>query len=158
MEEADSSAGQLSFRPAKCPAGWLPPSIIGRKEIPVTKRRLAHGSIGNVVGCEGEEIDTEPRLAPRQRLIGCLDDADVGDASNTPARFIGRVTWLPWRRSPQNLLHVGMSGRWAFSSRSSAASTFSPGATERGGSGTRWTWATLSSSHLPRMMSSGMSR
>ena len=50
------------------------------------------------------------------------------------------------------------SGRWAFSSRFSAASTFSAGATVRGGSGTRSASAILSSSHLPWMMSSGMSR
>ena len=50
------------------------------------------------------------------------------------------------------------SGRWAFSSRLSAASTFSIGAIMRGGSGTRSTSTTLSRSHFPVMMSSGMSR
>ena len=40
----------------------------------------------------------------------------------------------------------------------SAASTVSPGATMRGGSGTRPTSTTLSRAQVPRMMSSGMSR
>lgn len=40
-------------------------------------------------------------------------DADVGDASDALARFVGRLTWLPWR-TPTSLLHLGFSGSWAF--------------------------------------------
>jgi len=40
-------------------------------------------------------------------------DADVGDASDALARFVGRLTWLPWR-TPASLLHLGFSGSWAF--------------------------------------------
>jgi phosphate-selective porin OprO/OprP len=40
-------------------------------------------------------------------------DADTGDSSNVPARFVGRATWLPWR-SAEELLHVGLSTSWAF--------------------------------------------
>ena len=43
------------------------------------------------------------------------DDADVGDASQTPASFIGRTTWRPWWRSEHEFLHVGLSASWAFS-------------------------------------------
>lgn len=43
------------------------------------------------------------------------DDADVGDASQTPARFIGRATWLPWRQSEREFVHLGLSAGWAFS-------------------------------------------
>ena len=41
------------------------------------------------------------------------DDADVGDASDALARFVGRVTWLPWRTAV-SLLHLGFSASWAF--------------------------------------------
>jgi len=40
-------------------------------------------------------------------------DADVGDRSDAVARFVGRITWLPWR-TPASLLHLGFSGSWAF--------------------------------------------
>jgi phosphate-selective porin OprO/OprP len=43
------------------------------------------------------------------------NDADVGDASQAAARFMGRVTWLPWRASDRDFVHVGLSGSWAFS-------------------------------------------
>jgi len=42
------------------------------------------------------------------------DAAEVGDESNVPARFLGRLTWLPWR-TPGGLLHLGASASWAFS-------------------------------------------
>jgi phosphate-selective porin OprO/OprP len=41
------------------------------------------------------------------------DDADTGDESDALARFVGRVTWLPWRTAA-SLLHLGLSGSWAF--------------------------------------------
>jgi phosphate-selective porin OprO/OprP len=44
-------------------------------------------------------------------------DADTGDSSNAPARFVGRATWLPWRNA-EELLHVGLSASWAFSPNS----------------------------------------
>jgi phosphate-selective porin OprO/OprP len=40
-------------------------------------------------------------------------DADIGDESDALARFVGRLTWLPWR-TPASLLHLGFSGSWAF--------------------------------------------
>ena len=57
---------------------------------------------------------------PQQRMTWAFgffsegSDADTGDSSNVPARFVGRATWLPWR-SAEDLLHVGVSTSWAFS-------------------------------------------
>ena len=39
--------------------------------------------------------------------------AETGDESDALARFVGRLTWLPWRR-PASLLHLGASGSLAF--------------------------------------------
>jgi len=57
---------------------------------------------------------------PQQRMTWAFgffsegSDADTGDSSNVPARFVGRATLLPWR-SAEDLLHVGISTSWAFS-------------------------------------------
>ena len=59
------------------------------------------------------------RLAP-QRVTWAFgffsegDDADTGDSSRAPARFVGRATWLPWQTA-EEFLQVGLSGSWAFS-------------------------------------------
>ena len=63
-------------------------------------------------------IQLSNALAP-QRLTWALgffsegSDADTGDSSNVPARFVGRATWLPWRNA-EELLHIGLSTSWAF--------------------------------------------
>ena len=59
------------------------------------------------------------RLAP-QRVTWAFgffsegDDAETGDSSRAPARFVGRATWLPWQTA-EEFLQVGLSGSLAFS-------------------------------------------
>lgn len=48
-------------------------------------------------------------------FFGDTQDPDVGDASNAPARVIGRLTWLPERLSERDLVHLGLSASYMFS-------------------------------------------
>lgn len=89
--------------------------LTSSRATPLMERAMVIDALapGTLTGSMLSNHLVERRLTWEVGIFSEGADADVGDASDTLARLVGRLTWLPWR-TPASWLHLGFAGSLAF--------------------------------------------